>query len=219
MLCRFTAFVAVDSRVVDEGGKTRRVTQPVELPSGWAAPEHTTTDMIKLSAVAPAPPLQASAAPPSFAPASAAADRPGAMSLSFAAMPQAMRSGRAAAGAAAGGAPSLDDLRTIAATEAGRLREAGTLPAHERRDLLDDLASRLAVLVGALTEKEFAPLRDLITVLTGDEPVEEKWSVALKVLTAFGGKAARGAGGGSGAAASATEARPPQHDRKAFWKR
>ncbi len=35
VLCRFTAFLAVDSRVVTEGGKPHRVTQPVELPAGW----------------------------------------------------------------------------------------------------------------------------------------------------------------------------------------
>ncbi|WP_305784781.1 VIT domain-containing protein [Symbioplanes lichenis] len=36
VLSRFTAFVAVDSRVVNEGGKVKKVTQPVEAPSGWA---------------------------------------------------------------------------------------------------------------------------------------------------------------------------------------
>ncbi|RSM74797.1 VWA domain-containing protein [Kibdelosporangium aridum] len=35
VLSRFTAFVAVDHRVVNEGGKTHKVTQPVDLPSGW----------------------------------------------------------------------------------------------------------------------------------------------------------------------------------------
>jgi Ca-activated chloride channel family protein len=35
VLCRFTAFLAVDSRVVTEGGTPHRVTQPVELPAGW----------------------------------------------------------------------------------------------------------------------------------------------------------------------------------------
>ncbi|HEX6523455.1 MAG TPA: VIT domain-containing protein [Streptosporangiaceae bacterium] len=35
VLCRFTAFVAVDSRVVTDGKAPHRVTQPVELPSGW----------------------------------------------------------------------------------------------------------------------------------------------------------------------------------------
>jgi len=37
VLCRFTAFVAVDSRVVTEGGAVRKVTQPVDLPQGWEA--------------------------------------------------------------------------------------------------------------------------------------------------------------------------------------
>src|SRR5262249_8240547 len=35
VLCRFTAYVAVDSRVVVEGGVQHRVIQPVELPAGW----------------------------------------------------------------------------------------------------------------------------------------------------------------------------------------
>ncbi len=38
VLSRFTAFVAVDSRVVNESGQVHRVTQPVETPDGWAAP-------------------------------------------------------------------------------------------------------------------------------------------------------------------------------------
>jgi hypothetical protein len=35
VLCRFTAFVAVDSRVVAEGAAQHRVMQPVEEPAGW----------------------------------------------------------------------------------------------------------------------------------------------------------------------------------------
>ena len=38
VLCRFTAFVAVDSRVVTEGGTPHQVVQPVETPQGWARP-------------------------------------------------------------------------------------------------------------------------------------------------------------------------------------
>ncbi|MEW2356384.1 VIT domain-containing protein [Spirillospora sp. NPDC029432] len=37
VLCRFTAFVAVDSRVVAEGGRPHQVVQPVETPDGWGA--------------------------------------------------------------------------------------------------------------------------------------------------------------------------------------
>ncbi len=35
VLCRFTAFVAVDSRIVADGGVPHRVMQPVEVPAGW----------------------------------------------------------------------------------------------------------------------------------------------------------------------------------------
>ncbi|RFU42168.1 VWA domain-containing protein [Actinomadura logoneensis] len=36
VLCRFTAFVAVDSRVVTDGQEPHQVTQPVDVPDGWA---------------------------------------------------------------------------------------------------------------------------------------------------------------------------------------
>jgi Ca-activated chloride channel homolog len=40
VLCRFTAYVAIDhSAVVNEGGSVHQITQPVEMPHGWAAPE------------------------------------------------------------------------------------------------------------------------------------------------------------------------------------
>jgi Ca-activated chloride channel homolog len=35
VLSRFTAFVAVDERVVNDGGEVHRVIQPVEIPDGW----------------------------------------------------------------------------------------------------------------------------------------------------------------------------------------
>ena len=35
VLCRFTAFVAADVQVVNEGGAVHRVLQPVEAPAGW----------------------------------------------------------------------------------------------------------------------------------------------------------------------------------------
>jgi hypothetical protein len=38
VLCRFTAFVAVDSRVVADGEVPHRVMQPVEVPAGWERP-------------------------------------------------------------------------------------------------------------------------------------------------------------------------------------
>jgi Ca-activated chloride channel homolog len=35
VLCRFTAFVAADVQVANEGGAVHRVLQPVEVPAGW----------------------------------------------------------------------------------------------------------------------------------------------------------------------------------------
>ncbi|GAA1019332.1 VIT domain-containing protein [Acrocarpospora pleiomorpha] len=51
VLCRFTAFVAVDSRVVADGKPQHHVIQPVEQPSGWEMP-------MNMSAVAAAAPLR-----------------------------------------------------------------------------------------------------------------------------------------------------------------
>ncbi len=221
MLCRFTAFVAVDSRVVNEGGETRRVTQPVELPSGWESPGDVAPAMIKLGSAAPLPPpaMPAPGGPPRMAPARAeGASAPlrdespvtssrARMPMTFSAVPAALRAGKAVT--PAGAALSLEDVRTIAATEARRLREGTALPVHERRDQLDDLLSRLAVLVTGLTEDEYAPLRELVTLLGGDGSVDEKWAAALRVLTAFGD----GDGDGDG------EPTPERPSRKAFWKR
>ncbi len=38
VLCRFTAYVAIDrAAVVNEGGEVHQITQPVEMPAGWGA--------------------------------------------------------------------------------------------------------------------------------------------------------------------------------------
>ncbi|MGX6607388.1 VIT domain-containing protein, partial [Micromonosporaceae bacterium Da 78-11] len=67
VLCRFTAFVAVDSRVVNDGGVTRRVTQPVELPSGWESQADVAAPMFLAGGVSAAM-MPMAAAPPSPAP-------------------------------------------------------------------------------------------------------------------------------------------------------
>ncbi|OBI91839.1 DUF4349 domain-containing protein [Mycobacterium sp. 1245805.9] len=59
VLCRFTAFVAVDSRVVADGLVPHRVMQPVEAPAGWEqvrAPDHAV-----FAAAAPPPQLAGAA--------------------------------------------------------------------------------------------------------------------------------------------------------------
>ncbi|OBG40168.1 DUF4349 domain-containing protein [Mycobacterium sp. E3198] len=57
VLCRFTAYVAVDSRIVADGPAQHRVMQPVEAPAGWELSE------------TPDQPMLAAAPPPQFAPA------------------------------------------------------------------------------------------------------------------------------------------------------
>lgn len=248
VLCRFTAFVAVDSRVVNRGGETRKVTQPVELPSGWVGGGDVAPEMLLMSSApspgaAPMPPSAPAPMPPGaprFAPARAEAGGPGraarsGRAMTFAAVPSAMRAGKAMA--PGGAAPTLEQVREIATVEAGRLRDAAGLPAYERRDLLDDLASRLEVLLGSVPGDEFSPLRDLVTLLNGDTALDEKWAAALTALTAFGGGNASGAettassgpagagtaGGSAGAAGGGVGG--PRGDavdrpsRKAFWKR
>ncbi|WP_250037449.1 VIT domain-containing protein [Paractinoplanes maris] len=250
VLCRFTAFVAVDSRVVNEGGETRRVTQPVELPDGWEAPGDVAPAMMRLAAAsAPAPPVPP--APGRFAPTytlesiadpgDAGSGILGSPGPSPSSGPSAGPAGyvarggrartpgfagpRAGKAVAASGAPSLDEVRALAVIEAQRLRDATAQPEWEQRDLLDDLASRLDVLVGAITDPEFAPLQDLVAKLRSDTSTAEKWALALKVLTDFGGNASSPSGPGSAGdrpADPGSAGDPPSDhssERKAFWKR
>jgi len=196
--------VAVDSRVVNENGETRRVTQPVEMPSGWDVqadppimPAGAGMMMTSLSSEAAPPP-----SPPRFAPARAQA--PGAPSRApkpFAAVPASVaRAGRRPKVAGhAHDTLSPQDIRDLARVEAERLRADQNRPRYERRDVLADLMSRLKVLVGGSSEPEYAPLRALIAYLAGDADLDARWAEARRVLTEFAG----GAGG----------------EPKAFWKR
>jgi Ca-activated chloride channel family protein len=189
VLCRFTAYLAVDSRVVNEGGATRRVTQPVELPSGWAAPAGESAPAMMFVAGSAAPPPMAPPAPPmrqQFAPVSArgrysraqAADT--ALTADGGTPPRTFRPERAA--------PALD-LADVARLEADRLRAAREESPYERRILLEDLAARLTVLLAGRTGDDVAPLRRLLATLTGAGDLDTRWAEALRVLGEFGGNA------------------------------
>jgi Ca-activated chloride channel family protein len=231
VLCRFTAFVAVDNRVVNENGESRRVTQPVELPSGWeVAAESVHPMMFNLaassSAMAAPPSPPAPGAPPQFAPARADATPRARMTRPLGSVGGAILRASKAIGIDAP-AVSLEVMRVLAATEAQRLREAVDQPRHERRDLLDDLASRLRVLIGQTPDQAFAPLHELITHLEArDMPLADKWKTALEALTAFAGDgttetngsaATRGASGDVADGPRSSTA--PTAARKDFWKR
>ncbi|GAA4555738.1 VIT domain-containing protein [Planotetraspora kaengkrachanensis] len=170
VLCRFTAFVAVDTRVVADGGPEHRVIQPVEMPSGWeepvAAPLMATgAPMVKMASFARAESIAWTADEALNLPESGAVPpAPGAYS------------GPAVAGALGGavppavpGSPSpggrgfsvgarlphppgrvpetdLDGVRPLLSEELLRLRSAQSLPEQDRRRYLADLASRLKVI-------------------------------------------------------------------------
>ena len=200
VLCRFTAYVAVDSRVVTEKGEVRRVTQPVESPSGWDLFEDPSPaqGIMLASAVAPVPPPAAAPRAGGFAPARASALRSGPQP--FAQLPGNLQApgGRNRKTAAPGSSPlTVADLTAIVAVEATRLREAEGRPARERRDLLADLASRLSALLEGRDDAELKALRHLVERLKADGGLPEKWALARQTLDGF--------------------APPPE--RKAFWKR
>jgi Ca-activated chloride channel family protein len=168
VLCRFTAFVAVDARVVADG-TVHRVVQPVELPSGWeqpAMPVH-----VQPSYGGGGMPF---AAAPAFAPPP---------------MPGAAPRMRAAAPKVAGGRESVpvDQLREIVVVEANRLRDNGSRPDYERRELLADLAGRLRTLLADVSGAAYEPLRRLAAELLAGGDVDALWARARQVLEEFTG--------------------------------
>lgn len=207
VLCRFTALVAVDSRVVAEGGPKHRVTQPVELPAGW--------DPRQLAM--PAAPAMGFAAAPlnamGFAPGGAAAGGAGGPA----------RRGR---GFGDGGglfsrsskrmAPSVvfeqsapdpvAQVRAQVAAEAQLLHSAGTPTAAQRRVILSDLATRLEAVLGNLEatklQKLITTLKSLDTTPLDDTQLNALWAETLKALDEFAGTTA--------------PAKAPTRD---FWKR
>ncbi|MEV4508709.1 VIT domain-containing protein [Dactylosporangium sp. NPDC049525] len=248
VLCRFTAYVAVDKRVVTEGGQPRQVVQPVETPAGWELPTavpppplHPTAMPMAMPASAPyrsrsaampapggpppmMPPMPAMTPPPppmSGAPAQdttetqrkAGGFRGGSGGGGF-------RPGSGAVGRALRGRgsvrpqvpptaqPSVEaerqrsdaaELRELAAGEAQRLRDAAGRPEFERRELLEDLGSRLAVLgIGVLR----VLAERLTPAAIAARPLEELWREVLAELDKVAGAGPE-----------------PAATRGAFWKR
>ena len=111
-------------------------------------------------------------------------------------------------------APSPGGLSVvqIAVQEARTLRAAAGEPEHRRRDLLDDLASRLDALVRYLNAGEPADaLRALVSVLRDPATsVTERWETALSTLDALA------AGTGSDATPDSSA---PDRRRSGFWRR
>jgi Ca-activated chloride channel family protein len=241
VLCRFTAFVAVDSRVVSEGGPEHRVTQPVELPSGWELPAPPPVPaampmrarMAVFTTAAPDAPAAPAGPPPlphaeSGAPASpeAAGGAPhGRGGRGFSAVPiPPSPPGPGAPGRGRRGEKtamtSLDGIRAQLGEELVHLRAAESLPAGDRRRYLADLGSRLRVLAEMIGgHDELSALAEELdraewpATALPEAGLDVLWRRAIELLSRLSGSPVPppGDGGGGG------EQRQPA--RRAFWKR
>jgi Ca-activated chloride channel homolog len=166
VLCRFTAFVAIDTRVVTDRSGPHRVTQPVELPAGWDPAGLGLPPAAGFAAAAargarPGPAMLRHRAGPAMTaagPAMAAAGVPAAGGAPTAAgaptaggVPTAGRAPVAAPGLAGTGAASrLGRARRQLADEAAALRAARGAPEADRARLLADLGTRIQALLAWL---------------------------------------------------------------------
>jgi Mg-chelatase subunit ChlD len=199
VLCRFTAWLAVDTRVVTEGGEVHRVVQPVEPAAGWdmladAAP------MMTLAGYAAPSPGMAMPAPAPMAMAPRRARRGIGIPLpSLRSLPKRAKApSRAKVRAAEKQAEKVDSgelaARRLAAEEAARLRAAEGRSERERRELLADVGSRLDALARHLASQGvdgglLAPLWALVAELESDRPLgvpaevfAELWARTLRIL-------------------------------------
>ncbi|PZS30625.1 MAG: trypsin [Pseudonocardiales bacterium] len=182
VLCRFTAFVALDSRVVNDGGVVHRVVQPVELPAGWVPQSAMRVNLAMATAAAPAPgPGGFGAAP------RASLGRKTRMAMRASDRAEAVDRLQVGAG-------DLAAARSQAADEARRLEQpAGS--ELERRDALDDLATRLTALARHLESRgvDTAPLRAIIEMVRDVTIASaERWERARLSLVEFAGVPAGG---------------------------
>jgi len=220
VLCRFTAFVAVDSRVVTDGSGPHRVTQPVEPAAGW--------DMLRPPPVVAEPGAAMTTAGPAGAITLAAMTSPMAAestaagaAMTFqgprAAMARTTRSRSGPGGPRPGAA--RDDVRTLAGLELRRLRAASGASKYERRQLLDDLATRLSALVAELAARQVADL--VAAIRSGRADLDELWARALRVLEELAGPAGGVADPAPGVADPAGSVADPaaRRSRTPFWKR
>ena len=196
VLCRFTAYVAIDSRVVAEGAALHQVMQPVEMPDGWDVE-------VPCLGAAPEP------GPASAPMARRRAPEGGRMGRSASSPSPSIRGVRAAPvrPAPSMSAPLSDRLQTgvedplpearqQAGQEVRRMKKAGLLDDYERREWLADLATRLTALIGHLAGCGVEPprlsaLQQVLDAITAGGDVDRIWDEVLRVLEEF----AAGAGG------------------------
>ncbi|GAA3802398.1 VIT domain-containing protein [Sphaerisporangium flaviroseum] len=240
VLCRFTAFVAVDTRVVAEGGASHRVVQPVEIPSGWdmsgpPIPMMAAAPVAYTTAAAPAifsvgrqndliaggpMPVPGGLAGPVGATDAGPFPAPEAMA------PRGRLFARSAAAKMAPPAPpvphSVDLVRPQLVEELARLHARASLPGPERLRYLADLGSRMAALatyVGG--ENQLSALaRELSACERPDADVDALWLRAVTVLTELTGGHGGVPGGPDESGGPGPGAKDrPRGPRPSFWKR
>jgi Ca-activated chloride channel family protein len=158
VLCRFTAYVAVDARVVTDGAGPHRVIQPVELPAGWDPAGVSLAPAVAFAAAAPLGAVRGPAMPPvpmPGRPASGGSARGRAALMRASEAAGWMAAGGQAAAAppgvpGSGGASRLERARRQLADEAAALRSAQGAAEAERARLLADLATRIEALLAWL---------------------------------------------------------------------
>ncbi len=222
VLCRFTAYVAIDERVVVEAGQRRTVVQPVEPPAGWEMPAGPQAMM--LSALAPGAigsgAARYAAGPPDMlmrsAPAAAPAP-PGGSTRARLGRGRQKAVGHRPAAPEREVAIMLPAPPELAGVELARLRAAAGSPLVQRRRLLGDLATRLTTLLGpdGAPVPELGRLAAELAVCDGDdapsgEAFEQLWRHCLEVLERF--SSATSAGPASTPASAPAPA-------AGFWKR
>jgi Ca-activated chloride channel family protein len=216
VLCRFTAYVAVDSRVVAGEGVQHRVLQPVEAPADWQLGAAPMPAVPAAAMPASTPLMSAMAFPeperqeiPPWADACLDGDGPptGALpvppSKSYARQHFGPESRRRAERRPVEHT-ALTSAREQALDEVRLLRDAGPLTDDERRGLLSDLASRLTALIRHLSAEgvppsEFSALTELVAAIEAGSAVTDLWRRTLRGLDGFAAGTAR--------------------RRRAFWKR
>ncbi|SEG27552.1 Ca-activated chloride channel family protein [Thermomonospora echinospora] len=235
VLCRFTAFVAVDSRVVAEGGPAHQVVQPIEQPSGWQMPAPVAPMSMPMAASPPpgaAPPTATGgygmptpagplptgtlaaesldSAMPSPRQRRGARSRPGAAPAAPAApaVPAAPSAPEPVGGAAS---PGLPTVRTLLQQELDRLEALAAAPGPERWRHLSDLRTRLLGLTEAV-RREGLPA-DRLTALAEalevtDDPSQQSRLDELWSLTVR-----------ELTALTTGTGRPAPQGRRSFWKR
>ncbi|MFI6388080.1 VIT domain-containing protein [Nonomuraea sp. NPDC050540] len=200
VLCRFTAYVAADTRQVAEGGPEHRVIQPVEMPRGWDMPAAAPMAAAAFHMPAPGSPLAGPAAEiheaadgiASYGSAGGAAGSRGFTPPPPTGGGQAMKRGRGFARAMPAARPmapgavrhSLDAVRPQLVAELDRLKATRGVPDPL---YLADLASRLSVLAAFLGgHAELAALaRELESADRPGADLAALWARAIEVLTSL----------------------------------